>query len=1084
MSMSFARNSFADSRRAREASRSGRRNRLTRQPRLEGLEARITLTTDVWTGAAAMTVQDNNWSNADNWSNGIPQANQDVVFPVAGPSTFIPTQPIVNDLSSMTLDSIEIDAPGYKLSGDPLTLQASTGLFTTYTSGVSTYSMNTTLQGGNLSVAAGGELDINGAVSGSTGLTLSGGGTLAGTGQVPTLTVTAGQLEPGVGGVGTLTVDGNATLYPGTTFTASINSASSNNALAVFGSTSGSVTLGSSTLALSNTGFSPARGSAFTIIQGSVSGTFEGLPEGASLVSGGTTYRITYDHGVVLTAVEPTTVTTSVQNGGSTAVFGQSVILQATINDTGGTPTGTVTFEDGGTTLGSAPVNSSGVATFPVSNLALGLHPITSIYSGDGSFGGNTSPEFDLTVNQASTTTTVSASSNPSAFGQNIALTAQVAAVAPGSGTPTGSVTFFDNGVQLAQVGLNAGGAAIFMTSSLILGNHPIMAVYEGDTNFKSSTSPIFNQDVNLEATDTTVTSSANPSAVGQSVTFTAQVGGVVSAEGTPSGSVTFFDGVTQLGIETLSGGMASFTTSDLPRGSHSITGVYSGDSNFATSTSTVLNQAVNQANTTTTVVAVPPASVPGQTVTFTATVAPVSPAGGVPAGMVTFLDGSMTLGTFPLTAGTASLSTSSLSIGSHSITAQYSGDGNDFMASTSGPTIELVGGSTVALTVAPNPATYGQSLSLTATVAPAAGATIPSGTVTFLDGTTVLGTASTNSSGVATFTTGSLAGGTHSLSAAFGATSDFLGSTSTAVNEVVNPESTSIDAVVSPSGTSSFGQNVTITVTVSAAVGTPTGSVTLKDGTNVLATTPLNASGVATFSPSMLALGGHSFTVSYSGTNSFGPSGTGAIPLSVSPTATTTTLAVPTSTPGVAQPETFIATVSPAVSGVATPTGTVVFHDGSAVLGTATLANGQAAITVALSGIGSSHVITASYSGNDGYQASASGNQTLTVVQATPTTALFATVVRARRRVRGVTLDVVVQAETRGAPVPTGIVTFEIGRRKLRSAVVSTNGTASVFVNTRKARGKNFVVHYSGDSDYTAEVSNTIHLGPKFFKA
>ena len=1030
-----------------------------------------------------MAVQDFNWSNADNWSNGIPQANQDLDFPVAGPSTFIPTQPIVNDLSNMTFDSIEIDAPGYKLSGDPLTLQASTGLFTTYTSGVSTYSMNTTLQGGNLSVAASGELDINAAISGSTGLTLSGGGTLAGTGQVPTLTVTAGQLEPGVGGVGTLTVDGNATLYPGTTFTASINSVSSNNALAVFGSTNGAVTLGSSTLALSNTGFSPVRGSAFTIIQGSVSGTFEGLPEGASLVSGSTTYRITYDHGVVLTAVEPTTVTTSVQNGGSTAVFGQSVILQAKINDTGGTPTGTVTFEDGGTTLGSAPVNSSGVATFPVSNLALGLHPITSIYSGDGSFGGNTSPEFDLTVNQASTTTTVSASSNPSAFGQNIALTAQVAAVAPGSGTPTGSVTFFDNGVQLAQVGLNAGGAAIFMTSSLILGNHPITAVYEGDTNFKSSTSSIFNQDVNLEATDTIVTSSANPSAVGQSVTFTAQVGGVVSAEGTPSGSVTFFDGVTQLGIETLSGGMASFTTSDLPRGSHSITGVYSGDSNFATSTSSVLNQAVNQAATTTTVVAVPSASVTGQNVTFTATVAPAPPAGGVPTGMVTFLDGSTTLGTFPLTAGTASFSTSSLSIGSHSITAQYSGDGNDFMASTSSPTIELVGGSTVALTVAPNPATYGQSLSLTATVAPAAGTTIPSGTVTFLDGTTVLGTASTNSSGVATITTASLAGGTHALSAAFGATSDFLGSTSNAVNEVVNPESTTINAVVISSSPSSFGQNVLITATVGAAVGTPTGSVTFEDGTNEV-TVPLNASGIATFSSSTLAVGAHSFTISYSGTNSFGPSETGPLPLTVSPTATTTTLAVPTSTPGVAQPETFIATVSPAVSGVASPTGTVVFHDGSAVLGTATLANGQAAITVALSGIGSTHVITASYSGNDGYQASASGNQTLTVVQATPTTALFATVVRARRRVRGVTLDVVVQAETRGAPVPTGTVTFEIGRRKLRSAVVSTNGTASVFVNTRKARGKNFVVHYSGDSDYTAEVSNKIHLGPKFFKA
>ena len=704
MTISIARNSFALRRPVREASRCGRRSRLAWQPWLEGLEARITLTADVWTGAAAMSVQDFSWSNAGNWSDGTPQANQDLVFPVAGPSTFIPTQPMVNDLSNMTFDSIEIDAPGYTFTGDPVTLTASTGLFTTYTSGVSTYSLNTTLQGGNVSVAAGGELDIDGDVSGSSGFTLSGGGTLAGNGQVPSLTVTAGQLEPGVGGVGTLTVSGNTTLYPGTTFTASINSASSNSALVDFGSTNGSVTLGTSTLALSNTGFSPARGSAFTIVQGSVTGTFEGIPEGGSINSGGTTYRVTYDHGVVLTAVEPTTLTTSVENGGSTADFGQSVILQATISDSGGTPTGTVTFDDGGTVLGSAPVNSSGIATFTVSDLAIGVHPITSTYSGDGSFGGSTSPEFDLTIKQASTTTTVSASANPSAYGQNIALTAQVAAVAPGSGTPTGSVTFFDNGTELGELGLNAGGAAIYMTSSLALGNHSITASYSGDSNFIASTSPIFNQDVNLEATDTTVTSSANPSAVGQSVTFMAQVAGVVSAEGTPSGSVTFFDGVTPLGIGTLSGGMTMFTTSNLPRGSQSITAVYSGDSNFATSTSAVLNQAVNQANTTTTLVAVPTASVPGQTVTFTATVAPTSPAGGVPTGMVTFFDGSTTLGTVPLTTGSASYSTSTLSIGSHSITAQYSGDGNDFMASTSSPTIELVGGTTVALAVAPIP--------------------------------------------------------------------------------------------------------------------------------------------------------------------------------------------------------------------------------------------------------------------------------------------------------------------------------------------------------------------------------------------
>jgi hypothetical protein len=120
--------------------------------------------------------------------------------------------------------------------------------------------------------------------------------------------------------------------------------------------------------------------------------------------------------------------------------------------------------------------------------------------------------------------------------------------------------------------------------------------VYGGDTNFNTSTSSTLSQVVNKASTTTTVTSSANPSVYGQSVMFTATVAAVSPGAGTPTGTVTFKDGSTVLGTGTLSGGVATYTTSTLALGTHSITVVYGGDTNFASSTSGALSQVVNQA--------------------------------------------------------------------------------------------------------------------------------------------------------------------------------------------------------------------------------------------------------------------------------------------------------------------------------------------------------------------------------------------------------------------------------------------------------------------------------------------------------
>ena len=117
----------------------------------------------------------------------------------------------------------------------------------------------------------------------------------------------------------------------------------------------------------------------------------------------------------------------------------------------------------------------------------------------------------------------LSSSVNPSVNGQSVTFTATVTAAAPGSGTPTSSVTFMDGSTALGSATLGSGKAS-FKTTSLAVGSQAITAVYGGDGNFTTSTSTALTQTVQEDTTATKLTSSVNPSVFGQSVTFTATV--------------------------------------------------------------------------------------------------------------------------------------------------------------------------------------------------------------------------------------------------------------------------------------------------------------------------------------------------------------------------------------------------------------------------------------------------------------------------------------------------------------------------------------------------------------------------------
>jgi glucose/arabinose dehydrogenase len=358
---------------------------------------------------------------------------------------------------------------------------------------------------------------------------------------------------------------------------------------------------------------------------------------------------------------------------------GQPVTFMALVSSGGGLPTGTITFRAGATVLGTAPLTGS-IAFFATAALSGGSHPITATYNGDATFAPSTSAVVTQTVlvTQAATTTALTSSANPAAVGQVVTLTATVSVVPPGSGLPTGTVTFRAGTTVLGTAPLSAAGQATVTTAALGVGSHSLTAVYSGDTAFTPSTSAALTQVVNPAATTTTLTSSANPATAGQALTLTARVTPMAPGAGTPAGTMTFRDGAAVLGSATLVNGVATFTTSALAVGNHSLTATYGGDANFSGSTSTALSQAVEAATraaTTTALHATSSTSAAGQPVTFIAIVSPVQPRGTSPTGTVTFRDGPVVLGTVPVLGTVALFTTASLGVGDHSITAVYNGD-------------------------------------------------------------------------------------------------------------------------------------------------------------------------------------------------------------------------------------------------------------------------------------------------------------------------------------------------------------------------------------------------------------------------
>jgi hypothetical protein len=324
------------------------------------------------------------------------------------------------------------------------------------------------------------------------------------------------------------------------------------------------------------------------------------------------------------------------------------------------------------------------------------------------------------------------------------------------------------------------------------VGTYPISAVWGvGDNDYSVTFVPGV-LTVQPAATLTTVTSSANPSGVNQSITFTVSMSVVTPGAGQPTGSFTFSDGSTVLGTVAIQNGSASLTTG-LASGSHAITVSYSGDASFAASQGS-LTQTVNASSnsTTTTVSSSLNPSKSGQSVTLTAH---VTSSAGTPTGQVQFLDSDVVIGTGTLSSGAATLTTTALAVGSHAITVRYLGSAT-LPPSVSTTLVQVVNTSsvktkstTLSASASPSTGTYGNASSFNVTVAPPAFQTAPTGNVLFeIDGvsTTVVALSASGRNGIATLTTSTLPRGTHHIAITYLGDSSYAGSTST-ITYVVN---------------------------------------------------------------------------------------------------------------------------------------------------------------------------------------------------------------------------------------------------------------------------------------------------------
>jgi hypothetical protein len=661
------------------------------------------------------------------------------------------------------------------------------------------------------------------------------------------------------------------------------------------------------------------------------------------------------------------------------STFGSPVVVTETLPTVGGVaPTGTVTFYNNGTSIGTGTI-VAGVATITTSTLPAGTDPITATYAGDANYAIVTSGPVQQVVNTAGTAATLAAGPNPATFGTPVTLTE---AITPINGVcPAGPATFLNNGTVIGTGVLtltNGSCVASITNSTLPVGTDSITATVPASNGFTDITSGPVALVINKANGADTLTSSPNPSVFGTTVTITdtiPTVGGVA-----PTGTVNFYSFGTLIGPGTITNGVATITTATLPVGTDSLTGVYLGDSNYAQVTAGPVNQVVTAVSTVATLAAGPNPANFGTTVTISETI-PVT--NGTPAtGTVTFFSNGTQIGTGTLVNGVATITSSTLPVGTDAITATYPGDTN-YSKVSSGPVNEIINKANGAdvLTVNPDPAQFGSVVTMVDTI-PTVGGVTPTGTVSFYNNGVLIGTGTADSTGKATLTSTTLPIGTDPITAVYNGDGNYAPVSTGPVNETIT-QFNSLPVLSATPNPAQFGTTVTLTESIPGVNGvTPTGSVTFTyNGTTLGTATVVN--GVATLTTTTLPIGTDPVSATYTGDTTYAPATSGPLNVVITKNAAADTLTA-TPNPSIFGGAVTLTFTVPPVNGVA-PTGTVSFYNGTTLLGTATVnAAGVATITTTALPYGTDTVV-AQYPGDNNYAPEAP-TVTVNVTPVTPT--------------------------------------------------------------------------------------------------
>ena len=549
-----------------------------------------------------------------------------------------------------------------------------------------------------------------------------------------------------------------------------------------------------------------------------------------------------------------------------------------------------------------------------------------------------------LTVDKADTSVAVGSDKAAPVTGETITFTVTVDS--PGSGTPTGTVTFYAGGAPIPggqNVALVGGQAQC--TASLNAADSPVQitAAYSGDANYNGSdnTATPLSQTVNPADTTTAVTSTPEPSVTGEDVIFTATVTVDAPGSGTPTGTVTFTikdkddNPIATSAPVALDGvGQATYTTNQLKASlsKYKVTATYdgSGDDNYNSSpTSDVYEQQVDKADTSISITSdSPDPSFENQAYNVDWEVivdVPGSDAPGAPTGgTVTVDDGTDTSASVPVTDTTVPLT--STTTGSKTLTATYTGD-DDFNG-CDGTTSHTVNSKATSISIssANNPSVIDENVVFTATITPdSSGGPDPTGTVTFKNGAATIGTDNDGSDGWScthAFTTA----GTKSITAEYSGDGVYSGSTSSAITQTVNKlDLTTLTITSDDNDPSKLDEAYTVKWSVTYPGGTaPTGDVTVDDGGSATPCSNGVMSGATGCALTSTTAGVKTLTASYPGDARFNPAtdtethtvNKGTVSIVVTPTSWTH-----------GTPDSFTATVSAVAPTSGTPSGTVSFH-------------------------------------------------------------------------------------------------------------------------------------------------------------